>query len=143
MNLRSQFRTKVVCDLRCRDCMTVVCQRGMRAILLADTNVELYSTDCPPVGVQMVNEDYVTRNCKCRIRDVACLTCGNLAGYHVTQPCEVCMNACNNGHFWMFHEDAVMASERMDGKRDFIYSFFCLLGYLTRFGVVVVIVVLC
>jgi len=24
------------------------------------------------------------------------------------------MSACNNGHFWMFHNDSVKAKERMD-----------------------------
>ena len=63
--------------------------------------MELFSTDSPPFGVQLVFDDYRTRNCHCRIRDVACLGCGNVIGYHVTQPCEPCMDACNNGHFWM------------------------------------------
>lgn len=62
--------------------------------------------------VQLVYDDYRTRNCKCRIRDVACLGCGNTLGYHVTQPCESCLEACNNGHFWMFHSDGVSCTER-------------------------------
>ncbi|KAI8820957.1 FAM72 protein-domain-containing protein [Fimicolochytrium jonesii] len=101
--IRPQFRSKIVCELTCRHCEAVVCRRGMKAILLADMNIELFSTDVPPHGVQLVNNDYQTRNCYCRIRDVACLGCGNVIGYHVTQPCEPCMEACNNGHFWMFH----------------------------------------
>lgn len=39
---------------------------------------------------------------------------GNVVGYHVTQPCDTCMGACNNGHFWMFHSDAVEARDRME-----------------------------
>lgn len=35
--------------------------------------VELFSTDVPPRGVSLVHEDYQTRKCQCRIRDVACL----------------------------------------------------------------------
>jgi hypothetical protein len=70
---RPQFRSKVVCVLDCKHCDMEVCRRGMKAILLADMNVELFSTDAPPYGVQLVNEDYRTRNCFCRIRDVACL----------------------------------------------------------------------
>jgi hypothetical protein len=80
-NARPQFRSKVVCVLECKHCTTEVCKRGMKAILLADINVELFSTDSPPFGmpsnfnsgVQLVNDDYRTRNCFCRIRDVACL----------------------------------------------------------------------
>nr|KAJ3418754.1 Protein fam72a [Polyrhizophydium stewartii] len=78
--------------------------------------IELFSTDAPPYGVQLVNDDYQTRNCFCRIRDVACLGCGNVIGYHVTQPCEPCMDACNNGHFWMFHVAEVQARERVNGQ---------------------------
>ena len=89
----------------------------MKAILLADTRVELFSTDSIPIDrVQLVFDDYTTRNCKCNIRDVACLGCGNVIGYHVTKPCEACMNACNNGHFWMFHSDGVKADEVSDSS---------------------------
>jgi hypothetical protein len=63
----------------------------------------------------------MTRNCQCRIRDVACLgwykninISGNVVGYHVTLPCDVCMNSCNNGHLWMFLSDAVQAQDRKD-----------------------------
>ncbi|KAJ3063331.1 Protein fam72b [Podochytrium sp. JEL0797] len=101
--VRRQFRGKV-------------CKRGMKAILLADTSVELFSTDSPPIDVQMVNDDYETRNCHCRIRDVACLSCGNLVGYHVTQPCTDCLGSCNNGHFWMFNMEHVTSEDRMDAN---------------------------
>ncbi|KAI9142030.1 FAM72 protein-domain-containing protein [Paraphysoderma sedebokerense] len=115
--IHPQFRSKAVCKLTCKHCLNLVCLRGMKAILLADTRVELYSTDLPPNGsVQLVNDDYITRNCRCRIRDVACLGCGNVVGYHVTQPCDTCLDACNNGHFWMFHSDGIKADERKDGS---------------------------
>ncbi|KAJ3192289.1 Protein fam72a, partial [Dinochytrium kinnereticum] len=108
-----QFRSKAVCKLFCRHCDTLVCSRGMKAILLGDTRVELYSTDSPPAEVQLVEKDYLTRNCQCRIRDIACLRCGNVIGYHVTQPCEVCLESCNNGHFWMFLSDGVASRDRV------------------------------
>ncbi|KAG0299774.1 Protein fam72a [Dissophora globulifera] len=85
-SLHPQFRAKAVCRLTCKSCLTDV--------------------------LQLVYDDYRTRNCKCRIRDVACLGCGNTLGYHVTQPCESCLEACNNGHFWMFHSDGVSCTER-------------------------------
>lgn len=123
-SLHSSFKSKSVCQLNCRYCQGILCRRGMKAILLADTRVELYSTDAAPIGVQLVANDYVTRNCLCQIRDVACLGCGNVVGYHVTQPCEVCMSACNNGHFWMFHNDSVKAKERMDatGQKPLLWA---------------------
>ncbi|KAI8847175.1 protein FAM72 [Chytridium lagenaria] len=114
--MRQQFRSKTVCLLSCVHCDQIACNRGMKAILLADTKIELFSTDIPPQGVQLVHEDYQTRNCFCRIRDVACLGCGNVIGYHVTQPCEPCMEACNNGHFWMFHIDQVKYSTRLNAQ---------------------------
>ncbi|CAG8484241.1 3626_t:CDS:2 [Diversispora eburnea] len=58
-------------------------------MLLADTNVELYSTDVPPLS-------------------------GNVIGYHITQPCHQCMESCNNGHLWMFHTAVVTSQERKD-----------------------------
>ena len=41
--LRPQFRGKIVCEISCRHCDVTVCKRGMKAILLADTNVRIYS----------------------------------------------------------------------------------------------------
>lgn len=37
-----------------------------------------------------------------------------MLGYHVSQPCERCLEARNNGHFWMFYSDTVVSSERSD-----------------------------
>ena len=48
--------------------------RGMRALLLADTKTELYSTDMPPLtATALINEPYCTSSCECLISDVACL----------------------------------------------------------------------
>lgn len=111
-----RFRSKPVCRLICRYCCAPVCNRGMKAILLADSGVELFSTDSPPPTVGFIHEDYVTEKCMCRIRDVACLSCGNQVGYHVTQPCKACLNSCNNGHFWMFHKEHVKFFERTNAS---------------------------
>ncbi|KNC96230.1 uncharacterized protein SPPG_08383 [Spizellomyces punctatus DAOM BR117] len=115
-SVHPQFRSKAVCKLFCRHCTSIMCRRGMKAILLGNTKVELYSTDTPPTGVQLVYSDYLTQNCSCRIRDAACLGCGNVVGYHVTQPCEKCLEACNNGHFWMFLSEGVQPVERFDAS---------------------------
>ncbi|KAI8596327.1 FAM72 protein-domain-containing protein, partial [Dissophora ornata] len=105
--------SKTVCRMDCRYCSAVICLRGMKAMLLADTSVELYSTDHPPGSVQLIDKDYTTSNCKCKIRDVACRVCGNVVGYHITQPCQQCLKAPNNGHFWMFHTEGVIGQERL------------------------------
>jgi hypothetical protein len=34
----------------------------------------------------------------------------------VTQPCDACMDACNNGHFWMFHCSEVITKERKNAN---------------------------
>ncbi|KAG0313908.1 Protein fam72a [Dissophora globulifera] len=43
---------------------------------------------------------------------------GQVAGYHVTQPCSDCLNDQNNGHFWMFYSSAVYHFKRnqIDGS---------------------------
>jgi hypothetical protein len=51
MQNRPQFRSKAVCVLDCKHCDSEVCRRGMKAILLADMNIELFSTDSPPYGM--------------------------------------------------------------------------------------------
>lgn len=114
-NLHPTFRRKHVIQLDCKYCGNTVCSRGMKAILLADTAVELYSTDLPPThAVDLVFDAYGTEKCRCKIKDVACLGCGNVVGYMVVQPCSVCLESCNNGHFWMFHSDAITGHDRLD-----------------------------
>lgn len=44
------YPMKPVYKLSCKHCCNVICARGMKAILLADTSIELYSTDTPPRG---------------------------------------------------------------------------------------------
>ncbi|CAO3634922.1 unnamed protein product [Cunninghamella blakesleeana] len=105
---------KIVYDLFCRHCNSNVCTRGMKSILLADTHIELYSTDTPTSKTHLMEKDYLTHTCPCRIRDVACLDCGNIIGYHVVSPCKPCLSSCNNGHFWMFHSDVCRPTERKD-----------------------------
>ena len=48
--LHPSFKWKPVYNLECVFCQSTLCVRGMKAILLADTRVELYSTDLPPQG---------------------------------------------------------------------------------------------
>jgi hypothetical protein len=47
-SVHPSFRSKAVCALGCRFCRKDICGRGMKAILLSDTRVELYSTDVVP-----------------------------------------------------------------------------------------------
>lgn len=70
----SPLRNKIVYNLHCAYCETHICGRAMRAILLADTKVELYSTDIPPSRLRLLDDDRMTQGCNCRIRDTACQT---------------------------------------------------------------------
>ena len=36
----------------------------------------------------------------------------------MTQPCETCLDSCNNGHFWMFLSDSVSSTDRADPSGD-------------------------
>lgn len=110
----SPLRNKIVYVLSCSSCYTLLCTRAMRAILLADTKVELYSTDIPPERVYAMQADSLTSGCQCRVRETACTGCGNSVGYQVSQPCDGCLTAKNNGHFWMFNSEAVSSQERKD-----------------------------
>ncbi|XP_028924332.1 protein FAM72A isoform X2 [Ornithorhynchus anatinus] len=69
------------------------------------------STTC---AVDFIGACYFTEICKCKLKDVACLKCGNIVGYHVIVPCKPCLLSCNNGHFWMFHSQAVFGINRLD-----------------------------
>lgn len=113
-SIHPQFRAKIVYRLQCKSCDSDLCIRGMRATLLGNSKLELFSTDSQPGGVSLVFNDYTTRNCACKIKDAACLGCGNVVGYHVTQPCISCLSSCNNGHFWMFLSDGVRAEDRVE-----------------------------
>lgn len=70
--VNSALRNKIVYRLNCLYCKTHVCDRAMRAILLADTKIELYSTDIPPRSLKTMDEDRLTQGCNCRIRDTVC-----------------------------------------------------------------------
>lgn len=75
----SPLRNKIVYELHCCYCQTHICGRAMRAILLADTKVELFSTDVPPSRLRLLDDDRMTQGCNCRIRDTAC-ACWYAAG---------------------------------------------------------------
>jgi hypothetical protein len=59
-----QFRGKRVYYLHCRHCSELLCWRGMKAILLGNDQVELFSTDIPADTVQTVFTEYTTDTCR-------------------------------------------------------------------------------
>lgn len=44
----ASFKNKCVAQVRCVFCDSLLSSRGMKAVLLADAEVELFSTDIPP-----------------------------------------------------------------------------------------------
>lgn len=115
---RGTVDRKEVVRMACNFCKTIICERGMRAQLLADQSVALLSTDDDPQSVSLIDQEYRPTNCLCKIKDTACLVCGNTIGYHITQPCEKCLSADNNGHLWLFHPEFVLSAPRWNFKLD-------------------------
>ncbi|KAE8623655.1 hypothetical protein XENTR_v10005687 [Xenopus tropicalis] len=111
------FKDRCVSVLCCRFCDQVLSIRGMRAQLLAGTDQEMFSTDIPPTkAVDFVGSCYFLEACKCKLKNIACLKCGNEVGYHVVAPCQHCLLSCNNGHFWMFQSKSVCGTARSDAS---------------------------
>ncbi|KAI8063264.1 FAM72 protein-domain-containing protein [Gongronella butleri] len=108
-NTATEYERKHVFRIDCRECGSLLTNRGMNAVLLSDRSIELFSTDLLPDSIGLVEGDYSAVACTCRVRDTACYTCGNIVGYHVNVPCKVCLSQPNNGHFWMFRSVAVKA----------------------------------
>ncbi|KAI8139813.1 FAM72 protein-domain-containing protein [Fennellomyces sp. T-0311] len=100
--LGNEYERKQVYQIRCGHCQSALTNRGMNAVLLSDRSVQLFSTDLVPNTLGFVQGDYSAASCTCRVRDTACLNCGNVVGYHVNVPCKVCLSQPNNGHYWMF-----------------------------------------
>ncbi|KAL8589394.1 hypothetical protein ACOMHN_021546 [Nucella lapillus] len=113
-NISPSFWSRIVYILECRACGEEVSRRAMRAILLADKRIELFSTDFPDCNaIGVVPDIFTTAHCYCKIQKIACRCCGSEVGYHVLTPCKKCLGSCNNGHFWMFDSDGVVSSGRM------------------------------
>jgi len=117
------FSKKAVIEINCIFCDTSLTVRGMKANLLADSAVELFSTDCPQIGnVSLVGTIYTASICNCNLSDIACIGCGNIVGYHVTKPCHNCLSSCNNGHFWMFLSDSSYEREQGDQSESDLFT---------------------
>ena len=88
----------------CSDCGRLASVRGMQVSLLADTDVQLFSSDeiLPTVVVREATRRPIKNACSCEICDMVCRHCGTELGYKVVGPCEDCLGAENNGHYHMF-----------------------------------------
>ena len=102
-----------VLSLGCVRCGTVVSERGVQVLLVADPSSSLYSTDIP-TDFLVEDEQRTIPTCQCFARDVSCRQCLTVVGYHVLTPCAVCSASEHNGHFWLFDQGAVDAAKRGD-----------------------------
>lgn len=87
----------------CGECSSILTRYGLESSLLSDPRIHLISTNIISAAISPVYEPYIAKTCRCAVRDVGCLKCGKIVGYHIIQPCVVCLKSKNNGHLWMFH----------------------------------------
>ncbi|KAF8590971.1 hypothetical protein K439DRAFT_1328431 [Ramaria rubella] len=104
--------------LDCKSCDTFLTNRGMRAVLLLQPEVPLYSSDALPVNCSAnpgppeyaplhetrTNYSYSAgcpsglptpplRTCECLTQTLCCHGCGNAVGYMVVIPCHRCCSS--------------------------------------------------
>mmetsp|Transcript_31213 Transcript_31213/g.76140 ORF Transcript_31213/g.76140 Transcript_31213/m.76140 type:complete len:193 (-) Transcript_31213:155-733(-) len=90
-----------VWKLKCQHCSHVVNKRGMLVHLVADETTTLYSSgEGGDIDAKGDEEKFAT--CDCKTQKTWCKNCSKEVGYRVTQPCNFCMSAQNNGHYWMY-----------------------------------------
>jgi hypothetical protein len=96
--------------LSCKFCANVLTRRGMRARLVADARIHIWSTDEKPAyvpmkkvdsSVKLVGSSYATTTCQCQLIDIACEKCDTVVGYHIagSEPCETCSRSNHNAHY--------------------------------------------
>ena len=111
----------IVYRLFCKGCGQLICNRAQSVTLLADGATTLFSTDFVTDHATEVGEVHEIDCCQCLIRKTACRGCAQAAvpegqpprkppelGYHVVGACAECSEANNNGHYWLFHRNAVL-----------------------------------
>ncbi|KAG0236933.1 Protein fam72a [Actinomortierella wolfii] len=84
-----QIGLKEVVRMACRFCEVLLCERGMKAQLLADQTIGLFSTDDEPITF---------------LESQFFMDIGN----------SDCLSAENNGHLWLFHPEYIHCSPRFD-----------------------------
>ena len=60
---------EAVFDLSCSSCSRLLCQRGQRVRLVADSSVSLFSTDFTPCDVEEGLQLRPHGTCQCQVRD--------------------------------------------------------------------------
>ena len=72
-------------------CDTLLSSMGMKAFVLLDPHITLYTTDSVPFSSGPLTDvgekgEIKTRTCDCLTEGIGCLGCGSLVGYHILNP---------------------------------------------------------
>jgi len=108
-------RATPVLTLQCLSCSKTLSSHGMQLYYKNMPEVDLYSTNEPPIGVVEHEHDLNQPMCKCRLREFEC-PCGMVVGYRMYKRCVSCAqeNDDEDGHRWFFEAERVRASPKMD-----------------------------
>lgn len=89
--------------LACIQCQSMTTVRACSVHLIADEAKKLYSSDAvlPSVNVDLATIHQIN-SCECQICNMTCTFCKVPLGYKVVEPCQICLQGENNGHFHMF-----------------------------------------
>lgn len=99
--------------LSCRRCKCRVSEHAVQAMLISNPKIKLFSS-ARCMNVLIDPRTYITRTCKCFIREILCINCVSCVGYHVTQPCLFCLRRNSNGHLFMFNFGSVRHMEHRE-----------------------------
>jgi len=101
--------------LSCKFCANVLTRRGMRARLVADARIHIWSTDEKP-AVKMVGSSYATTTCQCQLIDIACEKCDTVVGYHIagSEPCETCSRSNHNAHYHLLRTNQTIGVQNLN-----------------------------
>ena len=105
-----------VYTLACAACERQLSRRAQSVSLVAEAATKLYSTDIPSADIREVAGERTIDTCECRICSVQCGACDAVCGYHVVRPCSPCGQSEHNGHFWLFHAENVVGTQRLDAE---------------------------
>ncbi|KAH9411090.1 FAM72 protein [Ordospora pajunii] len=101
--------------IRCFGCLSIVCRRARRSMLLLNTKIKIYSGSNPTECVQSARNGYMAYMCKCIVADIRCKCCRMVLGYHIVRPCIKCTAGTGNSHRWIFDTSSVKSSARQAG----------------------------
>ena len=98
----------------CGECKHILNRYGTLSNLISNPSLKIITSNRISNTIGTINEPYSVKCCRCIVKDLGCLRCGNIIGYNIVQPCNGCLRARNNGHLWLFHIQCVLFVENKD-----------------------------